>query len=169
MPVSAAVLLTVIHLWMWLIQWATEAWKIWIANKCWCHLLSVFLIYLWSCVHVFRVCPVSPCQNVTGIMWKNMSLQTPPCFSLAHSHSLWLCVVLNGFPHSADLVLSGPVRGRICIDFQPPVPGALLLQGPSAPFLLCPPLVPCPKSATISQGNCRAVCSVVHLSPIVSV
>lgn len=74
-------------------------------------------------------------------------LPLPFVLPLLH-HPIYLCVALSGFPHSAAPGLSGPIRGRICIDLQPPVPGALLLPGTPtpppqpAPFFLCPPSLP---------------------------
>lgn len=77
---------------------------------------------------------------LVAIMWNNVSFPLPLPLALLCSLSLHhpnlLCVVLSGFPHSTALVLSCPISGRICIDFQPPVPGALLLRGLPAPFLL---------------------------------
>lgn len=89
-------------------------------------------------------------------------LPLPFVLPLLH-HPIYLCVALSGFPHSAAPVLSGPIRGRICIDLQPPVPGVLLLQGnPPAPFFLLPSFaalgLPPTPGATDAQCAAQSIC-----------
>lgn len=77
-------------------------------------------------------------------------------------HPIYLCVALSGFPHSAAPVLSGPIRGRICIDLQPPVPGALLLQGLPRSLLPLPSFaalgLPPTPGATDAQCAAQSIC-----------
>lgn len=96
-------------------------------------------------------------------MWNNTSFPLPLPFvlPLLH-HPIYLCVALSGFPHSAAPVLSGPIRGRIFIDLQPPVPGALLLEGLPHSLLLLPSsaasgLPPTP-GATDAQCAVQSIC-----------
>lgn len=96
-------------------------------------------------------------------MWNNTSFPLPLSFvlPLLH-HPIYLCVALSGFPHSAAPVLSGPIRGRIFIDLQPPVPGALLLRGLPRSLLPLPSsaasgLPPTP-GATDAQCAAQSIC-----------
>lgn len=96
-------------------------------------------------------------------MWNNTPFPLPLPFvlPLLH-HPVYLCVALSGFPHSAAPVLSGPIRGRIFIDLQPPVPGALLLRGLPRSLLPLPSsaasgLPPTP-GATEAQCAAQSIC-----------
>lgn len=115
---------------------------------------------IWACVA--RV-PLSPCPNVTVAMWNNTSFPLPLPFvlPLLH-HPIYLCVALSGFLHSTAPVLSGPIRGRIFIDLQPPVPGALLLRGLPRSLLPLPSFAasgrPPTPGATDAQCAAQSIC-----------